>query len=54
MGQSFILVEKIIDIKKQVLKVSFIEFETYGDFAMEKDQLSGYHNAATVILAFPY
>ena len=45
--------KKTLDVKKEVLKVPFIGFETYGDFAMESGQLSGYHSATTVILAIP-
>ncbi|MBU0744570.1 MAG: FIST C-terminal domain-containing protein [Gammaproteobacteria bacterium] len=44
---------KTIDVKKGLLKVPFVGFETYGDFAMDEGQMSGYHSATTVILAIP-
>jgi methyl-accepting chemotaxis protein len=36
-----------------VLKVPLIGFETYGEFAMAMGQMTGFHNATTVILAIP-
>jgi methyl-accepting chemotaxis protein len=44
---------KAIDAIKEVLKVPIVGFETYGEFAMEIGQMTGYHNATTVILAIP-
>jgi methyl-accepting chemotaxis protein len=41
------------DAIKEVLKVPFVGLETYGEFAMEIGQMSGFHNTTTVILAIP-
>lgn len=38
---------------KQVLNVPIIGFETYGEIAMEMGELSGFHNATTVIMLLP-
>ncbi|MBU0744683.1 MAG: FIST C-terminal domain-containing protein, partial [Gammaproteobacteria bacterium] len=45
--------QKALDAKKEVLKAPFIGFQTYGEFAMEMGQMTGFHNATTVILAIP-
>jgi len=42
-----------VDAMKEVLQVPVIGFETYGEFAMEMGQMTGHHNATTVILAIP-
>ncbi len=38
---------------KKVLQVPLIGFETYGEYAMEMGQLSGFHNTTTVVLLIP-
>ena len=38
---------------KDTLRAPLIGFETYGEFAMEMGQMSGYHNTTTVIMAIP-
>jgi methyl-accepting chemotaxis protein len=44
---------KAIEAIKEVLKVPFVGLETYGEFALEAGQMSGFHNTTTVILAIP-
>lgn len=38
---------------KKILNVPIIGFETYGEIAMEMGELSGFHNATTVIMLLP-
>lgn len=45
--------QKAVNAVKEVLKVPFVGFESYGGFAMEIGQMAGYHDATTVILAIP-
>lgn len=45
--------KKAMESIKDVLNVPFIGFETYGEFAMEMGQMTGYHNTTTVIMAIP-
>jgi methyl-accepting chemotaxis protein len=42
-----------VDAMAETLDVPLLGFETYGEVAMERDQLSGYHNTTTVICLFP-
>ncbi len=42
-----------IDAIADELEAPFAGFETYGEFCMEMGQLSGFHNATTVIQLFP-
>ncbi|WP_255151044.1 FIST signal transduction protein [Halorarius halobius] len=42
-----------VDAIDDELGVPFIGFETYGEMAMERGQLSGYHNTTTVIMLLP-
>jgi methyl-accepting chemotaxis protein len=42
-----------VDAMADALEVPLLGFETYGEVAMERDQLSGYHNTTTVICLFP-
>lgn len=45
---------KAIDASQRVLgSIPFIGCETYGEIAMEMNQLSGFHNTSTVIMLFP-
>lgn len=45
---------KAINATQLVLgSIPFIGCETYGEIAMDKGQLSGFHNATTVIMLFP-
>ncbi|MFH1540776.1 MAG: FIST N-terminal domain-containing protein [Elusimicrobiota bacterium] len=41
------------EIKKVIGDIPLIGFETYGEFALELGQLSGFHNTTTVVLLFP-
>lgn len=41
------------EIKKVFKGIPLIGFETYGEVAMEMGQLSGFHNATTVIMLIP-
>ena len=46
--------KKAVDAIKEVLNgIPLIGFETYGEIAMEEGQLSGYHNATTVVVLLP-
>lgn len=45
--------QKAVNSIKDVVKVPLIGFESYGEFAMEMGEMSGFHNATTVILAIP-
>ena len=45
--------DTVLGIKNAFGDIPFIGFETYGEIAMEEGQLSGYHNATTVIMLFP-
>jgi len=45
--------KKAVEGVREVVKVPMIGFETYGEFAMDIGQMSGYHNTTTVILAIP-
>lgn len=42
-----------VETMAETLDVPLLGFETYGEVAMERDQLSGYHNTTTVICLFP-
>lgn len=45
---------KAIEASQQILgAIPFIGCETYGEIAMDQGQLSGFHNATTVIMLFP-
>ncbi len=45
---------KAIEASQQALgSIPFIGCETYGEIAMDTGQLSGFHNATTVIMLFP-
>lgn len=45
--------DAIDEIKKTLGDIPLIGFETYGEVAMEMNQLSGFHNATTVIMLLP-
>lgn len=45
--------QALAEIKKALGNIPMIGFETYGEVAMEHGELSGFHNATTVILLFP-
>jgi len=46
---------KAIEANQQVLgPLPILGCETYGEIAMNKGQLSGFHNTSTVIMLFPY
>jgi methyl-accepting chemotaxis protein len=42
-----------VDAMAEDLDVPLLGFETYGEVAMDRDQLSGYHNTTTVIYLLP-
>lgn len=45
--------EAVDGIKKVLGDIPFLGFETYGEVAMELNQLSGFHSATTVIMLIP-
>lgn len=45
--------KRAVNAISEVLQAPLIGFETYGEFAMEMGQMSGFHNTTTVILALP-
>lgn len=42
-----------VDAMAEELDAPLLGFETYGEVAMDRDQLSGYHNTTTVIYLLP-
>ncbi|MBU1084480.1 MAG: FIST C-terminal domain-containing protein [Candidatus Omnitrophica bacterium] len=44
--------KEAVNAIKETVKVPLIGFETYGEYAMEMGQMTGFHNATTVIMAF--
>ena len=55
--RTMMLKEKLIqaiEATRQTLgSIPFLGCETYGEIAMDQGQLSGFHNATTVIMLFP-